>query len=553
MKQLLSILIISFCITTAAFAGSTTRLDSLLICLDRAILDRSFQADKENELASLKLRLANRNLSTEQQYYLYAQLTAEYEYYRCDSAYLYAQRQYAVARTTNRQDFINDSKIQLAGILFKTAMFNEAVGLLNGIAHAELSESQRFNLYKTYYETYVSWVDFYDDGYESGELNEKRDNYYEAFLPIIPPDTYEYASYQGIKHIIVGNYAEAERLIYDFLPQTTLGTRPYSILTSVLSFLYDECNDPERVKEVLALSALSDIHGNIMENSSLRTLATLLYEEGQVNRANNYITRSMEDANFYNARIRNIKISRVLPIISNAYQADKTRRQQQLVISLIVISVLSVGLLVGIFFIIGQMKKLSVAKHQISKINNKLRSKNEALADINRTLAEANQIKEEYVGHFMTLCSTYIEKMENYQRHLTNKAKTGTVEELFKFIRSTQFMKDVRDEFYQNFDDSFLRLFPDFVQEFNALLPEEERLTIKRNEKLTTELRIFALIRLGISDSAQIAEFLHYSLATIYNYRSRLRNKALNKNEFESEIMKIGIAKVVPGEVGQEM
>jgi len=295
------------------------------------------------------------------------------------------------------------------------------------------------------------------------------------------------------------------------------------------------------MKEHLALSALSDIKGNIMENASLRSLATLLYEEDDIDRANTYIKKSMEDANFYNARIRNLQTSRILPIIDNAYQLDKAKQQEKLKQLLVVISILSAALLVGIFFIFRQVRKVSKAKSKISAINEKLKQNNDALEEANRALADTNHIKEEYIGHFLGLCSVYIEKLEKYQKKLSNKAKTGTVDELYKAIKSTQFIIDERTEFYNNFDDSFLKLFPDFVERFNSLLPEDEKIVLKPNERLTTELRIFALIRLGINDSTKIAEFLNYSLATIYNYRSRYRNKSLvPREDFESEIMKIG-------------
>jgi hypothetical protein len=522
-------------------AKKKSKLDSLLIVLDKEIINTRYKDQKEREIIQLRKQIDPQNLDIEKQYYLYTRATDEYEFFRCDSARIYALKSVEIAEKIGDPGKITDSKIQLGSILFKAAMFNETIDLLGAIDEKDMTKTQKYRYYKAYYETYVSWIDFYEDGYIDDTSYEKRDYYYEKFLEQLTPDTYEYASYYGIKYIITGELDKAEDILLRFLSETRFGTRSYSVLASVSSFLYDRKGDSEKVKEYLALSALSDIKGNIMENLSLRTLATVLYEEGQTERANTYIKKSMEDANFYNARIRNIQTFKVLPIIDKAYQTDKAKQQKKLQHILLIISILSFGLLIGIVLIIPQIRKVSIAKKEISKINRKLKSKNEALAQTNLTLAETNRIKEEYIGHFLSLCSVYIEKIEKYQQKLFNKARTSTADELYKAIKSTQFIKDEREEFYNNFDNSFLKLFPTFVNDFNALFPEDDRIVLKVNEKLTTELRIFALIRLSVTDSNKIAEFLNYSLATIYNYRSRFRNKSIGpSDEFENEIMKIG-------------
>lgn len=529
-------------LTNFIHANEDTRLRGLLAELDKTIADGAlYKQQKEQHISTLKAQLGAPHLSVDEQYTISSQLTSAYEFYRCDSARLYALKRLSIAESSGNEIWVTDSKIQLASVLFKTTMFNESLDLLGSIDEHTLSESQETEYYRAYYETYVSWLEFFEDGYEDESFNERRDFYYEAFLRVLPRSSYEYASYYGIKHINTGELDKAEKVLYVYLPQAKLGTRAYSILNAVIAFLYERKGDVVKIKEHLALSALSDIRGNIMENASLRTLATILYEEGDVNRANAYIKKSMEDANFYNARIRNFQTSRVLQIIDEAYQTNKAKQQKKLEQLLIIISVLSVVLLIGIFSIIRQIRKVSKAKKEISDINEQLKSNNLALAEANHALAETDHIKEEYIGHFLGLCSLYIEKMDKYQKKLFNKAKTSTADELFRTIKSTQFIEDERAEFYNNFDSSFLKLFPDFVNKFNALLPEEEKITLKPNEKLTTELRIFALIRLGITDSTKIAEFLNYSLATIYNYRSRYRNKSLvPREEFEREIMKIG-------------
>ncbi len=186
-------------------------------------------------------------------------------------------------------------------------------------------------------------------------------------------------------------------------------------------------------------------------------------------------------------------------------------------------------------------KELSGANEQLINLNDKLSKINEKLKHTNFTLSEANLIKEEYIGRYMDQCSVYIDKLDSYRRLLNKTAAAGKIDEVLRTIKSKQFIEDELSEFYTNFDTTFLQLFPGFVEEFNDLLVENGRIVLKQGEALNTELRIFALIRLGITDSVKISHFLRYSLSTIYNYRTKLRNKAsVPRDDFETQVMKIG-------------
>ena len=276
----------------------------------------------------------------------------------------------------------------------------------------------------------------------------------------------------------------------------------------------------EEYEKYLILSTISDIKASVKENAALPSLAFVLYGQGDITRAYHYIKRSLEDAIFCNARLRTIEISGMLPVIDAAYKLQIERQRRQLVLFLIIVSLLSVFLVISVVLIYKQVKKLSVAR---------------------RHLRQANHIKEEYIGHFLNLCSLYIEKLDNFRRTVNRKITAGQTEELLKLTKSSQFAGMEQKEFYANFDNAFLHLYPDFVTEFNRLLQPEERFIMKPGELLNTELRIFAIIRLGIDDSSKIANFLHYSINTIYTYRNKVKNKAINRENFEEEIMKIGV------------
>ena len=533
MKKVLRILFLVCCIIPAFESLSAgTLLDSLFVELDKTIAQDSLYISlKEKKIQDLKSALPQMT-NNEERFQLYKKIFNEYEAFICDSAYVYSQLSLHLAEQTGNVFWQNESKLQLANILTISGMYTEAVDILASINKSELTGEQIVSYYTRYYHAYAEWSEFAEYEY-AAEYKRLGKVYQDSMLSVLHPNSFEYTIESAWRYITQREYDKAKELLFSFLPKVEKNTRNYSIITSIIGILYWYTNDMEKHNEYLAISAVSDIKASVMETTSLRSLANLLYNKGELERANSYIKKSLKDANFYNARLRSIQISRLYPYIENAYQTEQKHQQKMLRTSLIVISLLSVLLICLIIYIIQQFGKLSESKRQTFVINEKLQANNKALT-------EANSIKEEYLGRFLNLCSIYIEKMENRQRTLNKKAKEGNMDELFRTLKSNTFIDDEFNEFYQNFDSAFLNIFPDFVNQFNSLLIDEEKITPKQGEKLTTELRIFALIRLGINDSLQISKFLRYSITTIYNYRSKYRNKAIvPREEFENEVMKI--------------
>jgi DNA-binding CsgD family transcriptional regulator len=182
-----------------------------------------------------------------------------------------------------------------------------------------------------------------------------------------------------------------------------------------------------------------------------------------------------------------------------------------------------------------------VLNKKMSSVNDQLQDSNAALSGLNQQLKDANRVKEEYVGRFMRLCSVYIDKLDQLRKIVNKRVKNRQYAELYDMTRPQEFKEAELTELYAYFDSAFLHLFPNFLEEFNALLKPEEKIEMPENGQLNTSIRIFALIRLGIDDSSKIAEFLHYSVNTIYNYRARMKNGALNRDEFEQRVKKIGL------------
>ena len=518
-----------FALCPFALHGSG-EVSTLLWALDSA-LDSVGEYDrrKEQRLTALKRQLS-RNVSPEERDTIYYHLYKEYEAYIFDSAMRYVKVHLALATEMNHVSRINECKMQLARMYSTFARFTEAIALLNAIRKEELAREQLPAYYNAYSEAYLYWAEYTDNAGEENFMALK--NAYRDSALSVSPRGYSYATNYAAKCIESQSYAAAENALLPYLADVGAETREYAILTSLMASLYAAKGNETAQKEYLIRSAIADVKASVKENTSLRDLAFYLLNDGDVGRSNRYIKKSMEDANFYNARLRNIQTAKILPLIDKAYQIEREHYQKNLLLTVIIIGILTLFGIGVIFYLFMQMRNLSQTRKKLMKTNANLKK-------ANIRLSETNHIKEEYIGHFLNQCSLYIDKLSAYRKSLNKKAANGNMEELFRALKSTQIIEDELEEFYRSFDATFLNLFPNFVQEFNKLLPESEQIQPKHPSELTVELRIFALLRLGITDSAKIAGFLRYSIYTIYNYRSKYRNNAIvPRDKFEEIVMK---------------
>ena len=520
--------------------------DALLREIDGLVKNRrTYGVEKETRITDLK-RLLVEAASDEQRYGFCGRLFDEYRAYNLDSSFVYAQRKEELAHRLNKQDYLDDSAMNMAEVMGTTGMYKEALELLGKIDKKTLPDYLYGYYYHLYRTIYGLMGDYAVTEKAKKEYYRMTDLYRDSLLQVNASDSLGHALVMADKCIVHARYDEAIDMLMEYYRKPFLDDHAQAMIAYTISEGYRLKGDKQGQKHYLALSAIADLKSAVKEYVSLRKLASLVYEEGDIDRAYNYLKCSLEDATLCNARLRTLEISQVFPIIDKAYQLKTERQQREMKISLICISLLSVFLLAAIFFVYKQMKKVAAARREVvdtntllQELNEELHDSNSQLKEMNHTLSEANYIKEEYIGRYMDQCSTYLDKMDLYRRSLNKIAAAGRVEELYKAIKSSQFLDEELKEFYANFDVTFLQLFPNFVDEFNALLTEP--MQPKPGEQLNTELRIFALIRLGITDSTKIAQFLRYSVTTIYNYRTRVRNKALGeREEFEAKVMKIG-------------
>ena len=519
MKKVI-LIFVTIVLSGLLYAKDNKSTDALLREIDGIIKNhQTYGSEKEARIANLKKLLAEAT-SDEQRYGFCGRLFDEYRAYNLDSSFVYAQRKEELAHRMDKLDYLDDAAMNMAEVMGTTGMYKEALELLGQIDKKTLPDYLCGYYYHLYRTIYGLMGDYAVTEKAKKEYYRMTDLYRDSLLQVNASDSLGHVLVMADKCIVHAQYDEAIRMLMEYYNKPSLDDHSEAMLTYTLSEGYRLKGDKQGQKHYLALSAIADLKSAVKEYVSLRKLASLVYDEGDIDRAYNYLKCSLEDATLCNARLRTLEISQVFPIIDQAYQLKTKRQQQEMKVSLICISLLSVFLLVAIFFVYKQMKKVAAARREVvatntllQELNEELHDSNSQLKEMNHTLSEANYIKEEYIGRYMDQCSTYLDKMDLYRRSLNKIAAAGRVEELYKAIKSSQFLDEELKEFYANFDMTFLQLFPNFVEEFNALLTEP--MQPKPGELLNTELRIFALIRLGITDSTKIAQFLRYSVTTI--------------------------------------
>lgn len=535
-------------VCVASSASAANRLDSLLNVLDKAIEEHeAYTHKREGRIGQLKERRAHAAACSPELYNLNMELYKEYKVFVCDSAIHYLNENMAIATQMNDLARKSESKLLLSYLFASSGMYKEAVDMVKSVDRSQLNLRLLTAYYSCYDHAYGELGYYTQDKMSAGYYWQISSAYKDSLYTVLDPQSEEYLAMRETSFRDKHNHAEALRINDLRLSMAPFATPRYAIITFYRSLIFQRTGDRENQKYYLALSAISDIQSAIKDHASLWTLAQVLYEEGDIERSYRYIRFSWNDTKFYNARLRSWQSAGILSLIDKTYQAMMEKKNAQLKQDLLLITVLVLLLAVALVYIYRQMKKLSVARNgleaantQLQQLNEELQQMNLCLQSTNLELSESNQIKEEYIARFVKLCSTYIDKLDAYRRMVHKKASAGKVADLLKMTHSQDALDKELEELYANFDSAFLHLFPDFVKKFNALLQDSEQMVLKKGEQLNTELRIFALIRLGIDDSSQIAEFLRYSVNTIYNYRAKVKNKARgSRDDFDNRVLNI--------------
>jgi len=533
-KQILLLLLL-----WPAISFSSLKIDSLLRVLDRDVeLSPFYQDQRDSMLLDLKHKLKSEQDLTEK-YKISVALYDNYYSYQADSTLKFILFRIQFATQLQDKKKLIDSKMDQAALLSIMGMFTEAQEIIQGVDKNEVPEL-KFRYF------FISKL-IYDLMANNAVPTErpKFDRLYftcrDSMLKIIKPGDSDYVMLNSDRMISDHQYTAALKLVLADFPNTKINLRRQAYYAYQISQLYKDLGHRDKEKEWLIISAISDIKSTNKDYISLRRLAFMLYEDGDIDRAYVYIKKSLEDALACNARLRTFEISTILPIIDKAYQTQTELRHRQMMISLLFISLLVVFLLIAVALVYSKMRKLSVARFELSVANQSMTDANDKLRHTNIVLNESNMIKEEYIGRYIDLCSVYIDKLDEYRRLLNKTAISGKIDDLLLTLKSKQFVEEEIREFYNIFDGTFLQLFPSFVSEFAALQQTDEFVQLKAGQLLNTELRIYALMRLGIEDGVKISRFLHCSASTIYNYRTKIRNNAIcERDKFDEKIINIG-------------
>lgn len=519
--------------------------------LDRVLDERDhYVALREAELTAVRAELVV-TVEPVARFTLLGELFEANLAFNADSAYRYAGLRYSLATEQGREDWRTDALLDRVAVYNATGLYKEAVDLLAEAEKGATDVGRRLRLFylsRSLYESLSRYVPFAS---EQAHYEALRVQYRDSVLKYDVPSAsgYVMAAFEVLAE--QGDYAAALRLLQNDAGLEEGGEHHRAIVYHLMGNAFLSAGEADSAVHYLALSSVSDLKSAVKEYISLWQLAGLLYERGDVDRAYRYVQTSLDDATAGNARLRTIGISRIYPLIEGAYRSKIAGQQQQLRRFLLAIALLALVLVVAVVLVGVQLKRLrrarkalSVLNVELERTNRELRESNRQLQEMNRLISDSSMIKEEYIGRYMEQCSLYLKKLEDYRSVLKKTAQTGGVKALQEAVKAYEGVDADLEEFYRGFDETFLRLFPSFVEDFNALLHAPERIELKPGERLNTELRIFALIRLGISDSEKIAHFLRYSVSTIYNYRTRTRNKAAgDRGLLEAEVLKIGLDK----------
>ncbi|WP_435132091.1 DUF6377 domain-containing protein [Formosa sp. A9] len=502
--------------------------------LEQALLKKDiYLKEKYHKINRLKQDVSKYHVTgkTNDLYKSYISLFTEYRSFKYDSAYYFLEKAKETAISINDSVLLSRAKIKEGFVLLSSGLFKESIDTLNSINLTKLPKTDTFEYYAVKARSFYDLADYNQDPRFSISYIKKGNQYLDQAIAYAKPNSHQFWSSESLKRMKQLDYNGAEFAFNYWINNFDLPAEFYGIATSSLGYLYSIKGYQDKAIKYLALAAISDIENSTKETVALRNLANELFKKGDLNRANRYVTLAMEDATFYNARHRKIEISSILPIIEGAQLLKVKNQKSKLEKIVILLGLLSLAVIVFLIIIFKQLHAKNQSRKALAETNKKLK-------EMNANLRESDAIKQEYITYFLTVTSNFIRKMDSIQKTTIQKVIAKKPDDILNIMKRYSIKKE-RDDLFRHFDEVFLKLFPSYIEDYNKLFPDDQKVILKPNELLNTELRIFALYRLGIQDSNQLAEFLELSVATIYTYKTRIKSRSLCKDAFEDNIMAI--------------
>lgn len=539
-----------------------TEIPKLLATLDSILIQtEELTSQKELKIAQLKRKLSNA-ATLEEEFWINKMLYDESFVFNADSAMKYVDRNIQIATELKKKEWKDEWLINRSFMFAATGLLKEAGEVLEKVDSASLSDGLKLSYYYQRSYLYSHLVQYMGDQtqVDNKYLNEFENANKQMLALVRPKDPLYWWCVSSCNEISPGDslFSTLEKVVLSSHHNTRLD----AMNAYGLSNMYKRIGDKEKTMIYLIYSAMADLRVCNRDIASLQELSSLLYDAGDIDRAYAYMNFCLKAALLYPNRVRIIDISTKLDKIYANYQQRDIRWRNSLQNYLYVVTLFAIILALALIGLYRQTKKLrksrteldaanhSLNQHvvelsqmhkQLALANSELQNLNDLLRSANQKLRESNDVKEEYIGYVFSICSNYISKLDEYRKNINRKLKTGQFEEARQLTDSSSLTQNELKDFYANFDAIFLRVYPDFVADLNSLLRPEEQILLKDESELNTEVRIYALVRLGINDSVKIADFLHCSPQTVYNHRLRMRNKAIiPKDKFAEAVRLLG-------------
>lgn len=504
----------------ASAAITSSDMDKALRDLDRELAIRdTYLSSRQKYIDSLLVQLRRVGSAAQASPALMLRLGEAYTAFNNDSALHFLGRGVDIAGQLRQDSLATVLKLRYATLLPLAGFFNTAISKFNEVDTTSMSPSLLKLYYSSGRQMYSYIASFFSNYPEEYERYNRLSNQFQSRLVSMPDDgSALYRLNQGEYYYLHQEFNKAENILSQLIGALKDDDNLYARASHMLSGIARSRGDHNARIFYLARSAIADIRSATLEVTSLQELGTLLFESDEVSRANEYLSAALSNAVACHASLRVIETSEAMPLIASAHAREIDNNRRLLLGIMMVLVVLLIGLILLLYFLRREMRQMHALEER---------------------LRGANKVKEVYISQFLKLCSIYMDKLNSFCKIAHRKISTGKVDDLFKMTQSGKFIEEQSREFYDVFDDAFLHIYPMFLEDVNRLLRDDGKIELKEGERMNADLRILAFMRLGIEESARIAQVLNYSVYTIYTYRNKLKNRAINRETFDRDVMNI--------------
>jgi hypothetical protein len=546
-NQVRIFLLVCSLLFATAFITQAVSTDELLAELTQALANKpTYFKQRTGRIATLTKQFGAHRADDERKFAIGLRIYQEYKSFKYDSAFIYARRLLYLAAKIKSPEKVEVSKLNLAFIQVSSGMFKEAFEGLESVNPVLLDSANRAELYFTKARAYSDLVDFNSSDYYRPAYTAKAAAYSDTALAYCRPNSYQALAVQGFRYLKRKDIKASAQVYRRILSLDTLSLRQIAVNASTAAYVAELSGRPEEAFQLLTRAAIADVKSATTETLALYKLSDLCYQRGDLKHAYTFIQNAREDAAFYNARLRQVQISSIFSVIEGERITIIERQRKSLSIYAMATTVLALLVMAFAAVIFRQLRRLQRAEGTISAINQALQENNANLSQLNQQLSaanhklnEANTIKDEYIGYYFNITSQYIDRVEVFKNALDKSLANKQYVSTQRIVDSLNIKRE-RNDLFKGFDGVFLKLFPHFVTDFNELLKPEERVHLAEEQLLTPELRLFALIRLGIDDSERISKILGYTINTVYTYKARTKKKSkYPSEEFEDRVRAI--------------